>query len=99
MRNAKLVREVKQLAKQRYTSVGSYPLFLVMADGECLCADCVREEFKRIGRATRDNERPGGWCAATVDVNWESELFCANCNKQIESAYGVPEEDTDEQRQ
>lgn len=87
MRNYKLIREVKNLAKNRYTSLGCYPLFLVMADGACLCADCTKSEFSQIGRATRDSLRDG-WTAAAVAVNYESDITCDHCGEQIESAYG-----------
>lgn len=90
MRNGQLIREVKKVAKCRYTSLGSYPLFLVMSDGGCLCADCVKAEFPRIGRATRDSTRDG-WAASAVGVNYESDITCDNCGEQIESAYGIAE--------
>ena len=61
---------------------------LLMTDGECLCMDCARTEYKLIARSNRDNSRDG-WAPETVFINWEdTELYCAHCNNAIESAYG-----------
>ena len=91
MRNQDIIRQVKLAARNRFAWPGGYPLVVVMTDGECLCVDCAKSEFARIGRATRDDDR-GGWAAAGVQIHWEGEPeICCNCNAEIESAYGVPE--------
>ena len=88
MKNADIIRQVKQVARERFAWPGGYPLMVVMADGECLCSDCARSEFGLIGRATRDADR-SGWLAIGADVNWEDDsLNCAHCGEQIQSAYG-----------
>lgn len=87
MKNAQLIRDVKNAARNKYTSMGCYPLFIGMTDGAALCCGCARAEFGRIGRATRDGARDG-WAAECVSVNYEdAELFCDHCNERIESAY------------
>lgn len=83
-----LIREVKDAVKRKYAWPGGYPLFLVMHDGECLCMDCGRSEFKLIARAIKDHEN-NGWRAEGVMVNWEDYLICCNCNEEIEAAYEV----------
>ena len=58
----------------RYTSIGSYPLFLMRATGEIYCYKCAAtmpEKDKDI-----------------VDANWENiHLHCNRCKRRIESAY------------
>ena len=69
-----------------YAWPGGYPMFLVMADGGCLCFDCAKTEKTLIRHAAMTKSH-NGWRPASFYVNWESEIFCDNCNAQIESAY------------
>lgn len=73
-----------------FTSLGGYPKFWLMDDGDCLCHACAKSECFAIGRSIRDNAHDG-WKVEAVDVNWESEMWCGNCNETIESAYGTAE--------
>lgn len=87
MKNA-IVEQVKDYIREPWAFPGGYPLVLVMDDGECLCPACAKDNFKLIVAATKSNARDG-WQAAGVQVNWEdNELFCANCDNQLEAAYG-----------
>lgn len=93
MRNQAVIDAVKHAAKNKVAWPGCYPLVVIMSDGEVLCCDCARSEFARIGRATRDNSFCG-WRADCVAIHWEGEPeICANCNAEIESAYGVPDDE------
>jgi hypothetical protein len=66
-------------------------MLLIMSDGECLCADCTKVNYRLISKATRDNARDG-WQALQVVIHWEGDPeHCANCNAQIDSAYGNPD--------
>lgn len=72
----------------KYTSVGSYPIFYLMSDGETASYDGVRSEVWRVARAIRDRATDG-WRVVGCDVNWEdSSLTCCITNQPIESAYG-----------
>lgn len=77
----------RALKRGAYAWPGGYPTFFVCSDGGCLCFDCAKKEAKRIVEAIRDQSHDG-WRIEAQDVNWESELFCDHCGKQIESAYG-----------
>lgn len=82
-----LIASIKYLAKHKYAWPGGYPLALLMKDSECLCADCTRENYKLIRRSIKDCDRQ--WEPECTFINWEnSQLYCCNCYKQIESAYG-----------
>lgn len=77
----------KGLKEGRYTSLGSYPRFLVTCDGGALCWDCASEEAARIRLAAMTGDKCGGWLPEGWDVNWESRLSCDNCSADIEAAY------------
>ena len=89
MKNQTQIRAAKELARNPYAWPGGYPKFAVMSDGECMCALCVKENFPLIARATRDDDKWGGWSLVGVDINWEDQdMTCAHCGESIESAYG-----------
>lgn len=81
----------KGLKEGRYTSLGSYPRFLVMQSG-ALCWDCAKEERARIvlSAITKAKDR---WAPLGFDVNWEDPLlYCDHCSQHIESAYAEQED-------
>lgn len=72
----------------KYTSLGSYPVFYIVSDGESLCVNCVRENYRVISSAVRERSRDG-WRVIACDVNYEDiTMTCAHCGQLIESAYG-----------
>ena len=89
MRYPKLPQDIRQAIKYGYDWPGGYPLFLILSDGGALCIACARKEIRNLIQAYRWNER-GGWKPGAAEVNWEDpELYCANCEQRIESAYWV----------
>jgi len=82
------MKHIKYAIRRKYAWPGGYPLYLVMSDGEGMCIDCGRSNYRLIARETVDGTR-GGWRAAAAAINWEdTNLICCHCNKRIESAYG-----------
>lgn len=77
----------KALRAGPYAWPGGYPLFFICDDGAELCCTCARKEVVNIfGSIAR--KQSDGWRVIGQDINWEDpELFCANCNERIESAY------------
>jgi hypothetical protein len=76
-----MIRDNKGLPK--YTSVGGYPMFYyaVDSDGRNMEEVCHTCASGRGGLGSGDKIVEG-------EVNWEDpDLFCAGCNKRIESAY------------
>jgi hypothetical protein len=64
-----------------------------MTDGESMCAACVRENYRLILQATREQDRRSGWGAEGADIHWEgAPLQCCNCNQDLPSEYGETEE-------
>jgi hypothetical protein len=67
-----------------YAWPGGYPIIYVTTDGSVLCADCATEDMA---------EGDGTLSVAGADVHYEGPSeFCADCNVEIESAYGDPTE-------
>jgi hypothetical protein len=82
-----LIIGIKQVAKDHFAWPGGYPLFLIMADGEYLCATCTEKNLGLIVSNTVSQE-DGQWQALAQVINWEDEsLSCAHCNEPIEVAY------------
>lgn len=62
-----------------YTWPGVYPLFYVNEYGEVLCPEC----------ATSDATDEYAGDIVAYDVNYENNyLYCDECSRYIESAYG-----------
>lgn len=81
----------KQFAREKYTRAGGYPLAAITADGACLCAECVKKEWRLICAESFENTNCG-FRISGVDVNWENDdLYCDHCGKKVESAYGDSE--------
>lgn len=85
------VRMVKEMIRSPYAWPGGYAKVLLMEDGESLCVECARSEFREIASAFPRS----GWTPEAVYINWEDEsLTCAHCGKHIRSEYG---EDADKE--
>jgi hypothetical protein len=67
-----------------YAWPGGYPIVYVSSEGFEYCPDCANQEDadpKILDYA----------------IHWEGEpIICDGCGKEIESAYGVPEENENE---
>ena len=76
-----------------YTSPGCYPVYFVMADGDCLSHASARESVWQIARATRDGYEKQ-WVFYGADIDWgDPDLRCAHSGERIESAYAEPDDD------
>lgn len=72
----------------RYTSLGSYPVFLYTSDGAALCWECCRKEYRQVSTAIREKSSDG-FRVVGCEINYEDDdLMCDHCSKPIESAYG-----------
>jgi len=87
------VKALKDFIREPYAWPGGYAKVLYMNDGEPVCKECAKENYKLILRATRDCDR-SGWNVEAVDIHWEgASMICANCNKELPSEYGEPDEE------
>ena len=95
-RTNNMLDQARHAARNKYAWPGGYPLAVVMADGECLCPECTRKEWRLIVANTLDtisNSANISWRVTNTRVNWENpNLYCAHCNDKIQSAYGENDE-------
>lgn len=67
-----------------FTSLGAYTILYYTKDYEYLCADCATSDL--------DEEEE-----IVYDVYYEGPVVqCSDCNKDLESAYGDPNDDEEE---
>jgi hypothetical protein len=86
---------------------GGYPIYYLMADNEILCPDCANLPEAYTTAEKREAIKSGidqeegtpdytdrDWEIVAVDIHEEGlPLTCANCNKEIPSAYGPTDDD------
>jgi len=85
------IQKVKDYIREPYAWPGGYAKVLYLSDGEAMCVECARSNFRQIVKSTKDNSRDG-WQAVGVGVYWEGpSMWCAHCRKGIDSEYGDPE--------
>jgi hypothetical protein len=84
------LEQVKTAIRNPFAWPGGYPVYTVMADGELLCPDCARKEYRQIVQSTKNHYRDG-WQAKGTLILWEGFDYCCHCNKELESAYGEDE--------
>lgn len=77
----------------RYTSLGGYPTFFTVSWGgghvEARCYDCTEE-------LENNEDEMEAVEAIDAHINWESIITCEECHCDIETAYGVSDEQHDE---
>lgn len=83
-----MLTAMRDAIRNPYTWPGGYPVHIYLSDGECICADCARLNYRRISESTRSNNHDG-WAVLGIEVFWEGPPeYCVQCNKEMESAYG-----------
>ena len=87
MSNETAIQQVKRAIREPYAWPGGYPVYTVLTDGALLCPECARNEFKRIAFYARHPQN-SGWEPAGAAVLWEGSDECAQCGKNLPSAYG-----------
>ena len=77
---------------------GGYPLLYLCGDGAIVCSECANgendaEEFNTSQPFGDDPQ----WDIWTLEIHYEGPPeICAHCNKEIESAYGDPDNPEDD---
>jgi len=84
-----LTTQIKEAIRNPYVWPGGYPLYITFTDGELICPECARNNFKQICKAARAGDRRDEWCPNGTMILWEDNgETCINCYKKLESAYG-----------
>ncbi len=87
-----ILGQVKRAIREPYAWPGGYPVYTVMADGELLCPECAKQNFRQIVADTNSRWN-NNWRAAGAGVKWEGpDEHCCHCNKALPSAYGGEDE-------
>ena len=91
-----ILESVKSAIRNPYAWPGGYPVYTVCADGELLCCDCARKNYRQIVKDTTDGTHDSFECIG-AQIYWEGQTeYCSNCNKELESAYGNPDNEEEE---
>lgn len=76
-----------------YTSIGCYPLAIILSDGGLISFATARDELANLVSAlrdARDNPRENsGWRPIGCDILWEGDAFDAHSGEPLETAYGA----------
>lgn len=74
-----------------YAWPGGYPTFFITSHGEALSHAAVRADWVNVC-AEYISGGNTGWRIAAIDINWEDpDLYCAETNARIPSAYAEPD--------
>lgn len=74
---------------------GGYPMYFLTSDGAALSFEAVRANLHSVLDAIQTRSG-NGWRVVACDVNWEdTDLYCAETNAKIPSAYGDDETETE----
>lgn len=93
MKSSEIMRQVRNAIRNPFAWPGGYPVYVVLSDGLKLCQDCARKEYRLISASTRNGLRDD-WSALGAEVYWEGPTdICANCDCELPSAYGDPDEE------
>jgi hypothetical protein len=90
-----IIQDVKHAIREPFSFPGGYPVYTVLTDGELLCPDCARENFRQIVSSTKEAEKDfysDIWEAIGTIILWEGSEYCVHCSKLLESAYGELED-------
>lgn len=79
-----------------YAWPGGYPIYYYCKDGGILCPTCVNDNKEEIEQA--EEYEDAQWWIIAQEIHWEGPpLTCDHCYKEIESAYGDPDENQEEE--
>lgn len=75
---------IRAAIRARYTFPGSYEIFGIANDGECLCTKCMRENYYLIAWSVRHRVNDG-WRIVAIDAtcNVDGPIDCANCGRVL----------------
>jgi hypothetical protein len=86
--NISTTQDLRQAIRNPYAWPGGYPTYIILYDGEYLCHECARENYKALSNALR-HRIDDGWRPVAHEVYWKGPPEqCVHCNKSLESAYG-----------
>ena len=90
--------KLKEYKENPFAFPGGYQLNAIMGDGERMCHTCVTTEDQVFeGENEPFYNEDKDWQFLGVEIYWEGPpIQCANCNKELRSEYGDPDEPENE---
>ena len=83
-----LIENLKDAIREPWAWPGGYTKAIYLSDGERICPQCAKDNFREIVWATKEADH-SGWGMLGVDIHWEGDPeYCVQCNKELESEYG-----------
>ena len=89
MKRTKEMIAAADIVRRPFAWPGGYEKVAIMHDGESVCWQCVRDNYRLILTSTRDNDADG-WEIVGVDIIQEyfdqgadGIYYCANCYRPI----------------
>lgn len=71
-------------ALARHEGHSGYVWAAVMDDGELMCVTCVRNNYRRVFKCTRDHVFDGFMCIGIANSGESEQMeLCCNCNKTL----------------
>lgn len=94
MKNELTTKQVKEYIRHPYAWPGGYEIVFIASDGEILCHDCARSNWRKICDSMTHDIRDG-WkieavAAIGCDMDYPSEenpIICAHCNRDFSEDY------------
>jgi hypothetical protein len=86
MESRQKIDQIKSAIRNKFAWPGGYALFGICSDGEMLCSNCMRENFRQILWSVKNNSRDG-WRVDCITSSGEVELDgdrCAHCGRELE---------------
>jgi hypothetical protein len=78
------LKALRLVTRLQYAWPGGYEMYAITADGDIVCADCLKAEYELYYRSTRNNERDG-YAVDTADAecNIDGKVYCDICGKHF----------------
>lgn len=78
-------REIKNAIREKYCFPGGYELVIVLSDGEILCMDCAKKNYKELAYAMQKIDTTGGWLPSAIGIIGHTieaeDIQCVHCYK------------------
>lgn len=85
---------VRDAIREPYAWPGGYQKTVIMEDCELMHPRCAAENWEQI---LEDTHEGGQWAAMGTVIIWEGPPdYCCQCNGEIPSVYGDPEQEPTE---
>jgi hypothetical protein len=82
MNTVEIMRSVKDAIRMPFTFPGMYQKSIILSDGEVICPDCAKDNFRQIAHDTVKKWKTG-WNSVGAECLWEGENNCVECNKSL----------------